>query len=167
MSAWPMASVACALTLGLSVAQGQSLPGMPPLPVFRSSPDRLAEDTTIVVGSFAGGVACDGAQLLKSTLEPLPGGPAGFGALGIPDQGAVSIYASEGFDPRQGTVELWLRPGADPGRQRTLFSVSGAASLDGDRFAELFVGGAVPDSSATWSQLYFGEPGASKGSTLR
>jgi len=153
------ATVACALTMGLSSAQGQSLPGMPPLPVFRSSPDRLAENTTIVVGSFAGGVACDGAQLLKSTLVPLPGGPAGFGALGSPDQGAVSIYASEGFDPAEGTLELWVRPGADPGRRRTLFSVSGAASLDGDGFAELFVGGAASDSSTAWSRLYFGEPG--------
>lgn len=153
------ATVAWALALCLSPVQGQALPGLPPLPVFRVPPGDINEGGTIVVGRFDGNAACDGTELLKSTLVSLPGGPAGFGALGFPEQGAVSIHGSSAFDPRQGTIELWLRPGADPGRRRDLFSVSGAASFDGDGYAELFVGGASADASPAWSQLYFGGAG--------
>ncbi|MFT7462665.1 MAG: hypothetical protein ACI9EF_001007 [Pseudohongiellaceae bacterium] len=147
------------LALGVSPVTGQALPGMPPLPVFRALPGDVSESATIVASRFDGNAMMDGAELLKSTVTPLPGGPAGYGALSFPAEGAVSIYSSEGFDPRQGTIELWVLPGADPGRRRNLFSLSGAASFDGDGFAELFVGGASSDSSTTWSQLYFGEPG--------
>ncbi|MEC7583115.1 MAG: VCBS repeat-containing protein, partial [Planctomycetota bacterium] len=137
----------------------QELAGLPPLPVWRTPPADLADPDTLIAGHFDGTPACDGANLLKSTLEPLRGGPSGFGAVRFPAQGAVSIHRSDGFDPRQGTIELWLRPGSDPGRRRNLFSLSGAASLDGDTLTDLFVGGASPDSSSTFSHLYFGRRG--------
>jgi hypothetical protein len=139
--------------------QAQELAGLPPLPVWRMPPADVADPHTVIVGHFDGTLACDGARLLKSTLEPLRGGPAGFGAVRFPAEGAVSIHGSAGFDPAQGTIELWLRPGPDPRRRRDLFSLSGAQSLDGDTLADLFVGGASPDSSPTFSQLYFGQQG--------
>lgn len=117
------------------------------------------DEHTVALGQFEGGavdlVDARGSKLVKSTASSGVPGVYGTTALAMPPSGIVSIHESAGFDPRQGTLELWLRvPGVSEHR-RGLFTVEGVNTLDGDKYNDLFIGQAV-NGDPVWSEVRFG-----------
>lgn len=113
---------------------------------------------TIALGQFEGDLGLlgtEGSKLLKSSAATDPEGVYDTQGLKLPASGVVSMHASQGFDPRLGTLELWVRTGGAVDRRRTLFSLQGTQSLDGDRYNDLVLGQGN-DDSPSWSLVRFG-----------
>ncbi|MCB9897620.1 MAG: VCBS repeat-containing protein [Planctomycetes bacterium] len=125
---------------------------------------------TVALGQFEDGVELVGPlgpNLVKSTCASHSDGVYGTKALQLPPDGVVSMHSSKGFDVRQGTVEMWIRSGDASDFRRTLFSLQGTYSLDGDRFDDLVLGQAN-NGDPTWSEVWFGTAnGLSPGSKAR
>lgn len=149
---------------GLSVAPllhprltAQSCPPEPP--PLTAAPIPGLDGWTALLGSFDSTPFLAGPGGSVATKVTMPAGGAGiFGthALEVPAAQSVAIYPSAGFPLARGTIELWARPPAAPGGPRAcLFSLRGAASLDGDAFADLIVGETTEQHVPAASRVYF------------
>jgi hypothetical protein len=120
---------------------------------------------TVALGQFEGSVALatpQGQVATKVTMLANGGGIFGGAALTIPTTPAVAIYPSTGFDPRRGTIEMWLRPSPTPGRS-TLFSLRGAGSIDVGEGQDLVFGETTQSSAPAYSAIYFQNAGGQSG----
>lgn len=119
---------------------------------------RLPWDPRQVHLDVADGESVD-RHLLHTTGRLVRDRTAG-GVLRLPDDGVVALVRAPTGSPDSGVLMLGLRAGpVHDGRPRVLLDWAGAPSLDGDRFADLIVGGAAPDDGPAWSHVYFGAPG--------
>jgi FG-GAP-like repeat len=120
---------------------------------------------TVALGQFETSSALntpEGAAATKVTMAANAAGIFGGKALAVPTTQAVAIYPSAGFDPRRGTIEMWLRPAQGQGPV-TFFSLRGAGSLDSDSGQDLVFGETTQSSAPSISAVYFqgagGQPG--------
>ncbi|HTE05842.1 MAG TPA: VCBS repeat-containing protein, partial [Planctomycetota bacterium] len=156
--AWRGPILACAvlLTSLACTAAGQCPPGNLPL---THAPIAGLDAHTVVLGQFEDTFAMLDAQgefnVVKSGLVPAPGGVFGTGCAGMPVDAAVAIYHSGALDLNHGTLEMWVKPGADTVQRQSLFSLQGTKSLDGDGFNDLIVGQPLLSGPFSVSNIYF------------
>lgn len=136
-----------------------------PLPLSKAPVTGL-DSHTALLGSFDSSTALlgrDGTVTTKVTMNVAAGGVFGTSALSIPSAPAVAIYPSDGFDPKRGSIEMWVKAAPVPGRV-TLFSLRGAGSLDGDGAPDLIFGETTETGAPALSAMYFqGEGGSGIG----
>ncbi len=117
------------------------------------------DPSTVALGSFDASTVLQtalGGGSIKVTvaLGVAGGGIFGTKALSIPTGNAVAIYPSTGFPLPHGTIEMWVKPVKSPHRV-DLFSLRGAASLDGDGKSDLVFGETTPSPTPANSTLLF------------
>lgn len=112
---------------------------------------------TIGLGSFESTTSLmtpSGAAGIKVSMGLSSGGVFGGSCLLVPDSPAVAIYPSTGFDPRRGSIEMWVKAAPGTGR-RTLFALRGAGSLDGDGAPDLIFGETGQLATPAISAVYY------------
>jgi hypothetical protein len=132
----------------------------PSLPLTHAPIDGL-DPHTLVLGQFEstqGMTSPGGSTAVKTTFTISDGGIFGTHALRIISSGGVAIHRLIGFDPAQGTIEMWVRPGSSSDRPQYLFSLEGRRSLDGDAYSDLIVGETNSVASTNDTIVYFGTP---------
>lgn len=136
----------------------------PPALPLTHAPIAAFDDGTIALASFDNSLAIEtetGELLTKATYTQVNGaGLFGTSALRVL-KNKVGIYPLPSFNKASGTIEFWIKPAADTTSKQILFSLRGASSLNGDRFADLIVGETPTNSSPAnpgTSHIYFGTP---------
>ncbi len=137
----------------------QSCPQPDPPPLTHAPIQGLDADT-VALGQFESDTSLlgpQGSNLVKSTLARSSNGIFFTSALRIPTSAAVGLYASEGFDPGEGTIEAWVKPGGAASFRQYLFSLTGTRSADGNKNLDLIVGETGMTTSPITSFIYFGD----------
>jgi len=156
----PGVLLAGALLMPAPMAQQRG--ATPELPLTHAPISGL-DQHTLVLGQFETSqdlTSPGGSTEVKTTFSISPLGIFGSKSLRVPPETAgVAIHKLSGFNPDQGTIEMWVNPTftVDPARQY-LFSLEGRRSLDGDAHSDLIVGETNVSPSTNDTIIYFGTP---------